>query len=239
MRLDKLLSNAGFGARSQVKRLIRKGHVTVNGEVVKDPGFHVDPEKDEVLVDGEPVLYEENYYIVLNKPAGYVTSTKDRELTVMELLSDIPRFEKLFPVGRLDKDAEGLLLLTTDGELAHRLTHPRWKVPKKYYVVVEGKLTEEAVEPLRKGIELKNFKARPAKVKILKAGDEESEAEIEITEGKYHQVKRMFAAVGHPVKYLKRVEFGGLKLGELPTGQYRHLTEGELRALKALLGLKE
>ncbi len=239
MRLDKLLSNVGFGARSQVKRLIRKGHVTVNGEVVKDPGFHVDPKKDEVLVDGEPVLYEENYYIVLNKPAGYVTSTKDRELTVMELLSDIPRFERLFPVGRLDKDAEGLLLLTTDGELAHRLTHPRWKVPKKYFVVVEGRLTEEAVEPLRKGIELKDFKARPAKVKILKAGDEESEAEIEITEGKYHQVKRMFAAVGHPVKYLKRVEFGGLKLGELPTGQYRHLTEGELRALKTLLGLKE
>ena len=238
MRLDKLLSNAGFGARSQVKRLIRKGHVTVNGEVVTDPGFHVDPEKDEVLVDGEPVIYEENYYIVLNKPAGYVTSTKDRELTVMELLSDIPRFERLFPVGRLDKDAEGLLLLTTDGELAHRLTHPRWKVPKKYFVVVEGRLTEEAVEPLRKGIELKDFKARPAKVKILKAGDEESEAEIEITEGKYHQVKRMFAAVGHPVKYLKRVEFGGLKLGELPTGQYRHLTEGELRALKALLGLE-
>jgi len=238
MRLDKLLSNAGFGARSQVKRLIRKGHVTVNGEVVTDPGFHVDPEKDEVLVDGEPVIYEENYYIVLNKPAGYVTSTKDRELTVMELLSDIPRFERLFPVGRLDKDAEGLLLLTTDGELAHRLTHPRWKVPKKYFVVVEGKLTEEAVEPLRKGIELKDFKARPAKVKILKAGDEESEAEIEITEGKYHQVKRMFAAVGHPVKYLKRVEFGGLKLGELPTGQYRHLTEGELRSLKALLGLE-
>ncbi len=237
MRLDKLLSNSGFGARSQVKRLIRKGHVTVNGEVVKDPAFHVDPERDEVLVDGEPVFYEENYYVVLNKPAGYVTSTKDRELTVMELLSDLPRFERLFPVGRLDKDAEGLLLLTTDGELAHRLTHPKWKVPKKYYVVVEGKLTEEDVEPLRKGMELKDFKAKPAKVKILKAGEEESEAEIEITEGKYHQVKRMFSAVGHPVKYLRRVEFGGLKLGELSTGHYRHLTDEEVKKLKESVGL--
>ncbi len=238
MRLDKLLSSAGFGPRSQVKRLIRKGHVTVNGEVVKDPSLHVDPERDEVLVDGEPVFYEENYYVILNKPAGYVTSTKDRELTVMELLSDIPRFERLFPVGRLDKDAEGLLLLTTDGELAHRLTHPKWKVPKKYYVVVEGKLTEEDVEPLRKGIELKDFKSKPAKVKILKVEEEESEAEIEITEGKYHQVKRMFSAVGHPVKYLKRVEFGGLKLGELPVGHYRHLTDEEVRKLKERVGLK-
>jgi len=237
VRLDKLLSNAGFGARSQVKRLIRKGHVTVNGEVVRDPSFHVDPERDEVLVDGEPVLYEENYYVILNKPAGYVTSTKDRELTVMELLADIPRFEKLFPVGRLDKDAEGLLLLTTDGELAHRLTHPKWKVPKKYYVVVEGKLTEEDVEPLRRGIELKDFKAKPAKVRILKAGEEESEAEIEISEGKYHQVKRMFAAVGHPVKYLKRIEFGGIKLGELQKGDYRHLTDEEVELLKKRVGL--
>jgi len=237
VRLDKLLSNAGFGARSQVKRLIRKGHVTVNGEVVRDPSFHVDPERDEVLVDGEPVLYEENYYVILNKPAGYVTSTKDRELTVMELLADIPRFEKLFPVGRLDKDAEGLLLLTTDGELAHRLTHPKWKVPKKYYVVVEGRLTEEDVEPLRRGIELKDFKAKPAKVRILRAGEEESEAEIEISEGKYHQVKRMFAVVGHPVKYLKRIEFGGIKLGELQKGDYRHLTDEEVELLKKRVGL--
>lgn len=237
MRLDKLLSNAGFGPRSQVKRLIRKGHVTVNGEVIKDPSFHVDPKKDEVLVDGELVFYEENYYVILNKPAGYVTSTKDRELTVMELLADIPRFERLFPVGRLDKDAEGLLLLTTDGELAHRLTHPKWKVPKKYYVVVDGKLTEEEVEPLRKGIELKDFKAKPAKVRIVKAGEGESEAEIEISEGKYHQVKRMFAAIGYPVKYLKRVEFGGIKLGELPVGEYRHLTDEEVELLKRRVGL--
>ena len=238
MRLDKLLAEGGFGTRSQVKRLIKKGHVEVNGEVVKDPSFQVDPLKDEVTVNGEPVCYEEEYYLVLNKPAGYVTSTKDRQMTVMELVADIPRFEKLFPVGRLDKDAEGLLLMTTDGELAHRLTHPKWKVPKTYVVKVEGRLTEEAVEPLRRGIELKDFKAKPAEVRILRSSEEESEAEITITEGKFHQVKRMFAAIGHPVKELKRVAFGPLKLGELPTGEYRHLTEEELRALRKAVKLE-
>ena len=232
MRLDKLLAEAGFGTRSQVKRLIRKGKVTVNGEVVREPAYQVEPEKDEVLVEGEPALFEENYYILLNKPSGYVTSTKDRELTVMELVSDLPRFTKLFPVGRLDKDAEGLLLLTTDGELAHRLTHPKWKVPKTYLVVVEGKLTEEAVEPIRKGIQLKDFKAAPAEVVILESSDEESRALITIKEGKHHQVKRSFAKVGHPVKYLKRVKFGPLSLGELPSGQYRHLSQEELKELK-------
>jgi len=232
LRLDKLLAEAGFGTRSQVKRLIRKGRVEVNGEVVKDPSFQVDPKKDEVLVDGEPAVFEETYYLILNKPEGYVTSTKDRELTVMELVSDVPRFEKLFPVGRLDKDAEGLLVMTNDGELAHRLTHPKWKVPKTYEVVVEGRLTEEAVEPLKKGMELKDFKAQPAEVEILEAGEEESRARITIREGKYHQVKRMFAAVGHPVKKLKRVKFGNLELGQLPPGEYRHMTEEELRELK-------
>ena len=232
MRLDKLLAEAGFGTRSQVKRLIRKGHVTVNGEVVKDPAYQVDPERDEVLVDGEPAIYERDYYLILNKPEGYVTSTKDRELTVMELVSDIPRFEKLFPVGRLDKDAEGLLLMTTDGELAHRLTHPKWKVPKTYEVIVEGRLSEEEIEPLRKGVELKEFKAQPAVVEILEVGEEESRARITIKEGKYHQVKRMFAAIGHPVKALKRVKFGSLELGELPPGEYRHLTDEEVDRLR-------
>jgi 16S rRNA pseudouridine516 synthase len=237
MRLDKLLAEAGFGSRSQVKKLIKKGLVEVNGKVVKDPAFQVDPERDSVEVEGEPAVYEENYYLLLNKPEGYVTSTKDRELTVMELISDVPRFEKLFPVGRLDKDAKGLLLMTTDGELAHRLTHPKWKVPKTYRVRVEGKLTEEALEPIRKGLKLKDFKAQPAQVKVLRADEEESEAEITIKEGKYHQVKRMFAAVGHPVKELERVAFGPIKLGELPPGQYRHLTEEELKALKRAVKL--
>ncbi|TCK03462.1 pseudouridine synthase [Phorcysia thermohydrogeniphila] len=238
MRLDRLLAEAGFGTRSQVKKLIMKGHVTVNGEVVTVPKFQVDPEKDEVLVDGELVEYEKDYYLILNKPRGYVTSTKDREMTVMELLAGIPRPEKLFPVGRLDKDTEGLLLITNDGELAHRLTHPKWKVPKVYYVVVEGEVKEEELEPLRKGMEFKDFKAKPAKVRILSSGKDSSEVEIEITEGKYHQVKRMFSRIGHPVKYLKRVKFGNLELGELPVGEFRSLTPKELEELKKLVGLR-
>ena len=238
MRLDKLLADAGFGTRSQVKRLIRKGFVTVNGEVVKDPSFNVNPEEDEVLVDGELVEYEKNYYLILHKPEGYITSTKDRQMTVMELVADIPRFERLFPVGRLDKDAEGLLLITNDGELAHRLTHPKWKVPKVYYVVVEGELKEEELEPLRKGMKFKDFEAKPAEVRILKSTENESEAEIEITEGKYHQVKRMFEKIGHPVKYLRRIKFGNLELGNLPVGEYRSLTEDELKELKKSVGLE-
>ena len=238
MRLDKLLADAGFGTRSQVKRLIRKGFVTVNGEVVKDPSFNVNPEEDEVLVDGELVEYEKNYYLILHKPGGYITSTKDRQMTVMELVADIPRFERLFPVGRLDKDAEGLLLITNDGELAHRLTHPKWKVPKVYYVVVEGELKEEELEPLRKGMKFKDFEAKPAKVRVLKSTKNESGAVIEITEGKYHQVKRMFEKIGHPVKYLRRIKFGNLELGNLPVGEYRSLTEDELKELKKSVGLE-
>ncbi|WP_457681321.1 pseudouridine synthase [Thermovibrio sp.] len=237
MRLDRLLAESGFGSRSQVKRLIKKGRVEVDGEVVKEPSFQVDPEKSRVFVDGEEVFYQKDYYVLLNKPSGYITSTKDRELTVMELVCDLPRFEKLFPVGRLDKDAEGLLILTTDGELAHRLTHPKWKVPKTYEVVVEGRLTDEAVEPLRRGIELKDFKAKPAQVEILEAKEEESRARITISEGKYHQVKRMFGSIGHPVKSLKRVKFGPIELGELPVGEYRHLTEGEVDALREAVKL--
>ena len=238
MRLDKLLAESGYGSRSEVKRLIKKGRVAVNGEIVKSPSINVDPERDEVTVDGEPVYYQKDYYLILNKPAGYVTTTADRDMSVMELVSDIPRFaEKLFPVGRLDKDAEGLLFITSDGELAHRLTHPKWKVPKVYYVEVEGKLTEAKIEPLKKGIDLGDFVARPAKVKILKAEEGRSAAEIEINEGKYHQVKRMFEKIGHPVLYLKRVKFGNLELGELPLGEYRNLTEEELRKLKESVGL--
>lgn len=237
MRLDRFLSKSGFGSRSEVKKLIKKGLVEVNGSVVKVPSFQVNPKKDEVTVEGEPAFYEENRYLILNKPAGYVTSTKDRELTVMELISDVPRFQSLFPVGRLDKDAEGLLLLTDDGLLAHRLTHPRWKVPKTYYVIVEGRLTEEKLEPLKKGLNLGDFTTKPAEVKLLGSKSDFSEVEITITEGKYHQVKRMFKALGFPVRYLKRIKFGNLELGELPLGEYRHLTEDEVKKLKQLVGL--
>jgi 16S rRNA pseudouridine516 synthase len=237
IRLDRFLSSAGYGTRSEVKKTIREGRVRVNGKLVRDPSFHVDPENDDVTVDGELVFYERDYYLVLNKPKGYITSTKDRELTVMELVSDVPRFENLFPVGRLDKDAEGLLIMTTDGKLAHRLTHPKWKVPRVYRVKLKGKITEEDVEPLRKGIDLGDFKALPAKVRIISSGDE-SEVEVEVCEGKYRQVKRMFEKIGFKVLELKRIKYGPVELGELPVGEYRNLTEEEVAELKRLVKLE-
>ena len=240
MRLDKLLAEAGFGTRSEVKKLIKRGVVTVNGEVIKSPSYKVDPQMDEVIVGGEEVYYQKDYYLILNKPAGYVTSTKDKDMTVMELVSDIPRFDKkLFPVGRLDKDTEGLLFITSDGELAHRLTHPKWKVPKVYIAEVQGTVDENELEPLRKGVELEDFITRPAKVEILEVNKEKeiSKVKIEISEGKYHQVKRMFEKIGHPVVYLKRIKFANLELGDLPLGEYRNLTSNELKELRELVGL--
>jgi len=237
IRLDKLLSESGFGTRKEVKHLIKKGAVTVNGEQIKNPGFKVDPEKENIEVNGEPVVYMKDIYLILHKPAGYVTSTKDKEATVMELISDIPRFEKLFPVGRLDKDTEGLLLITNDGELAHRLTHPKWKVSKRYYAVIEGVLSEHSKNLLEKGVNLGDFTTQPAKLKVIKLHEDTSEIEIEIAEGKYHQIKRMFEKVGNPVIYLKRVSFGTLELGELPKGEYRFLNDEEIKKLKTAVGL--
>ncbi|WP_456426738.1 pseudouridine synthase [Desulfurobacterium sp.] len=237
IRLDRFLSESGYGTRKEVKQMIKKGIVEVNSVSVKDPSFKVDPEKDSVTVEGEDVFHTDEFYIMLNKPEGYITSTKDRELTVMELICDIPRFENLFPVGRLDKDTTGLLLITNDGELAHRLTHPKWKVPKVYIATVKGKLSEKEIEKLEKGINLGDFVTKPAKVKVITEEETTSEVEIEIKEGKYHQVKRMFEKVGHPVIKLRRTSFGPLKLGNLPEGEYRFLTDKEIEKLKRATGL--
>ncbi|WP_456397646.1 pseudouridine synthase [Desulfurobacterium sp.] len=237
IRLDRFLAESGYGTRKEVKQIVKKGIVEINGVPVKNPSFKVDPETDNVTVDGEDVLHINNFYIMLNKPKGYITSTKDKELTIMELICDIPRFKSLFPVGRLDKDTTGLLLITNDGELAHRLTHPKWKVPKTYIAIIKGKLSKKEKEKLEIGINLGDFTTKPARVKVLKEG-ESSEVEIEIKEGKYHQVKRMFENVGHPVLKLRRIAFGPLKLGDLPEGEYRFLTDEEVRKLKKETGLK-
>ncbi|WP_457569318.1 pseudouridine synthase [Desulfurobacterium sp.] len=237
IRLDRFLAESGYGTRKEVKQIIKRGIVEVNGVPVKNPSFKVDPETDNVTVDGEDVFHTNEFYIMLNKPEGYITSTKDKELTVMELICDIPRFENLFPVGRLDKDTTGLLLITNDGELAHRLTHPKWKVSKTYIATIEGKLSEKEKEKLENGINLGDFTTQPARVKVLKEG-ETSEVEIEIKEGKYHQVKRMFESVGHPVLKLRRIAFGPLNLGDLPEGEYRFLTDEEVEKLKKETGLE-
>lgn len=240
-RLDKILANSGVGTRKEVKALIRRGSVVVNGVIVKDPGQHVDPYKDEILIDGVKVNYRKYVYLMHNKKMGYITATEDvEEMTVMDLLPDEYRHFKVFPVGRLDKDSEGLLLITNDGDLAHRLLSPGKKVEKKYYVRVEGGLGVSDVERFKEGIKLDDgYVTLPANLEILSQGDV-SEAYVSIVEGKFHQVKRMFLAVGKRVRYLKRVAMGPLVLDKnLKPGHFRELTDKELLELKSCVYREE
>ncbi|MEY8426214.1 pseudouridine synthase [Lachnospiraceae bacterium 46-15] len=233
MRLDKLLANAGVGTRSQVKQLIRKGCISVNGEIVKTPEAKADSATDNILANGKNVFYTEYEYYMFHKPAGYVTATQDRQdATVMDLL-EVPQKEKLFPVGRLDKDTEGLLLITDDGALAHELLSPKKHVDKTYFVRVSGTLLSEHLEAFTSGIDIGDKKPTlPARLNILSFG-EISEAEVTIREGRFHQIKRMFAALGFQVLYLKRLSMGSLRLdAALEKGRYRKLTEEELEQLK-------
>ncbi|MFC4022199.1 pseudouridine synthase [Oceanobacillus longus] len=230
MRLDKLLSNMGIGSRKDVKTLLKKKQVTVNGKLVKDSSMKVDPNADEVLVNGKIIRYQQYIYLMMNKAPGYVSATTDnREKTVIDLLGkDVKHFNP-FPVGRLDKDTEGLLLLTNDGNLAHQLVSPKKNIGKTYYAKVDGFVTDEDIAAFQEGVVLEDgYKAKPGVLKILERG-EKSEIEVTITEGKFHQVKRMFEAVGKKVIYLKRLSMGDLKLDEtLKLGDYRELTESEL-----------
>ena len=234
-RLDKVLSNLGYGSRKEIKQAIRKGLIEVNGELVKDNGMQVDPENDRIIVNGEEIFYRKYIYLMMNKPDGVVSATFDnRDETVIDLLEVEHQVFNPFPVGRLDKDTVGLLLLTNDGELNHRLISPKWKVDKIYYAKIDKKVTEADVKKFKSGITLDDgYLCKEAKLEILEATDEGSEVMITIQEGKYHQVKRMFEAVGKSVIYLKRVEFGTLKLDEeLEEGEYRELTEEEINILK-------
>lgn len=236
MRLDKLLSNMGFGSRKEVKQLLKKGAVRVNAQAVKDAALHINTEKDEVTILGERVVYKEFIYLMMHKPQGVLSATEDnRDRTVIDLLdTDSQHFEP-FPVGRLDKDTEGFLLLTNDGKLAHNLLSPKKGVPKTYYAHIEGVVTEEDVERFAEGVILDDaYLTKPGELKILKSADV-SEIELTITEGKFHQVKRMFAAVDKQVVYLKRLSMGPLSLDEnLPLGSYRELTDAELDLLLQL-----
>ncbi|HJB81816.1 MAG TPA: rRNA pseudouridine synthase [Candidatus Mediterraneibacter intestinavium] len=232
IRLDKYLADMGYGTRSEVKKEITRGNVQINGIPVRRPETKLDTEKDEVTCQGHQAVYEEYEYYMLNKPAGVVSATFDRkDRTVLDLIGERQR-KDLFPVGRLDKDTEGLLLITNDGELAHRLLSPKKHVDKVYYVKVQGQLTSEDEERLAEGIDIGEAKpVLPAGLSILKSG-EISEAEITIQEGKFHQVKRMFHALGKEVLYLKRLRMGTLVLDEeLRPGQYRRLTEAEKERL--------
>ncbi|MBS6195344.1 MAG: rRNA pseudouridine synthase [Clostridiales bacterium] len=232
LRLDKYLADLGVGTRSQVKQMIKKGQICVNGEPAKKPEQKVDTERDRVEFQGKQVEYVKYRYILLHKPAGCVSATEDaKEETVISLLpKEISR--DLFPVGRLDKDTEGLLLLTNDGDLAHRLLSPKKHVDKTYYARIQGLVTEEDGKAFLEGLDIGDEKLTlPGKLQILHGG-EESEILLTIHEGRFHQVKRMFEARGKKVIYLKRISMGPLVLEDtLCRGEYRELRKEELLAL--------
>ena len=228
MRLDKYLCDMGIGTRSQVKDVIKKKKVTVDGIIIVDPGYQVN-DSNSVICDGKKLMYEEFRYYMLNKPAGVITATEDREETVMDLLKDENR-KGLFPVGRLDKDTEGLLLITNDGDLSHRLLSPKKHVDKCYYVELVEKIDKDAIADLKEGVDIGDDELTlPAKVEAISP----TSIYLTITEGRYHQVKRMMKAVGNEVKYLKRVSFGPLELDKsLKLGEYRRLDDYEVMMLK-------
>lgn len=222
----------GKGTRSEVKKEISKGLVRVNNVIVKKPETKLDTDSDHVLFDGVLVGYAQHEYYMLNKPAGVISATEDkREKTVIDLIIERKR-KDLFPVGRLDRDTEGLLLISNDGELAHRLLSPSKHVDKVYYAKIDGEVTIEDVEAFQQGVDIGEEElTRPAKLRVLKSGTQ-SEIELTICEGKFHQVKRMFQAVGKEVVYLKRLQMGTLILDEsLKPGEYRELTEQEIADL--------
>lgn len=234
-RIDKILSNLGYGTRKDLKKIVKNGMVQVNGIIIKDSAMKVDPEKDKIVINGEEIFYREFIYLMMNKPAGVISATFDnKDEAVIDLLEVEHQVFEPFPVGRLDKDTVGLLLLTNDGDLNHRLISPKWKVDKVYFAKIDQKVTEEDIEKFKHGITLDDgYRCKEAILEIQKASEEGSEIVLTIQEGKFHQVKRMFEAVGKKVTYLKRIEFGTLPLDEdLEEGEYRELTEGEIAILK-------
>ena len=228
-RLDKFLCDCGVGTRSQVKSILKAGRVTVDGKVERDNGRKIDPQKQQICLDGQVLRQVGTVVVMLNKPAGFVTATEDRtEKTVMELLPAAYKHLDLKPVGRLDKATEGLLLFTNDGDLLHRLISPKKEVPKIYYAKHAGTAGEEDVAAFREGLTLADgTQCLPATLQPLGSG----ESLVTVCEGKYHQVRRMMAARGMPVDYLERREEGTLTLGDLPRGQVRMLTEAEILSL--------
>jgi len=245
MRLDKYLSDMGLGSRKDVKDIIRKGLVAADGVSVRDPGLQIDESRAEVFVDGEKIIYKKYIYLLLNKPPGLISATTDprgRDTTVIDILPEQYKSRHLFPVGRLDKDTAGLLLLTNDGKFSHDLTSPRKNVIKTYYAAVTGKLTPDDAEAFKKGLRISGYICKPAGLEGLEAYPDDfkklcrknirlsytegdvSEAVIKISEGKFHQVKLMFNAVGKTVLYLKRVGFGEYTLpADLEEGEVREV----------------
>ncbi|MBO5212064.1 MAG: rRNA pseudouridine synthase [Clostridia bacterium] len=229
MRIDKLLSEMGKATRKESARLARLGKILVNGAVIKKCDMHIDPEKDTVIFCGERIVYKRFTYIMMNKPEGYVSATEDgREMTVLDLLPEEERRKELFPCGRLDKNTLGLMILTNDGENAHRLLSPKNHVSKTYRFKSKLPISEGEKQRLELGIDIGGYITKPCKIKL----DGEASGEITITEGKYHQIKRMLEAVGNKITYLERITFGPLSLDtSLERGEWRYLSENEEKKL--------
>ena len=233
MRLDKFISTTTTLSRAEAKKVIKKG-ILINDKLIKSPDYKVDEINDQVILDGKRLVYQKYVYIMMNKPQDTISATEDAiEKTVVDILKEEDRIHKVFPVGRLDKDTEGLMLLTNDGELAHRLISPKKDVVKKYYVEVSGELKDEHLPIIEAGVTLEDgYKCKAAKLEILESSELESKANIYITEGKFHQVKRMLEYVENEVVELKRVCIGNLNLDDsLKLGEYREITNSELEEI--------
>jgi pseudouridine synthase len=239
-RLNKFLAHAGVCSRREADRMIVEGQVRVNGRVVQELGTKIDPSRDRIVADGRAVRAEAEgpLFVLLNKPAGPVVSVKDPlgRTTVMDLLPKLPA--RVYPVGRLDAETEGVLLLTNDGETAHRLTHPRYGVPKVYEALVEGQTTEKELDTLRKGLFLEGRRTAPARVRVLRRGSRWTLVEVRIHEGRKREIRKLFEAVGHRVTKLRRVDFAGLTLDGLKPGQWRFLKKTEIDRLRKLVANK-
>ena len=237
-RLQKYLSSCGVDSRRACEKLIAQGRVQVNGQVVTIQGTKIDPAVDQVTVDGKKVTIEEkSIYVLLNKPVGYVSTVKDPQNrpTVIDLLQDVQ--ERVFPVGRLDYETEGLLLLTNDGELSYRMTHPKFKVVKTYIATIQGCVSSEKLDQLRNGVMLEDGKTKPAKIKVIRQGKYRTTIEIKIFEGRNRQIRRMCKVIGHPVLELRRTSVDKLTLEGVATGEYRYLNQDEILQLRAKVQL--
>jgi 23S rRNA pseudouridine2605 synthase len=234
-RIQKILAKAGIASRREAERMVAEGRVSVNGKIVETLGFKVDPSRDHIKVDGKRLApFEPKVVLLLNKPRGYLSTVKDPKgrPTVMDLLKNVKW--RIYPVGRLDFDAEGLLLLTNDGDLAHLLSHPRFSIPKTYLAKVAGVPEGKELMRLRRGVALDDGEARAVSCRLIHQREKNSWVRIVVTEGRNHLVKRMFAAIGHTVLKLKRIEYGPVSLGDLPFGQTRYLTFEEVEKLRKI-----
>jgi 23S rRNA pseudouridine2605 synthase len=236
-RIQKILSRAGVASRREAEKMILERRVTVNGRVVDTLGSKADPSKDHIKLDGKRVgRFDSKMSLLLNKPRSYLSTVEDPQErpTVMSLCKAVK--QRLYPVGRLDFDAEGLLVLTNDGELANILTHPRFEVPRTYLAKVIGVPEEKELNRLKRGVMLEDGRARVVSCLVVSKKEKHSWVRVVVTEGRNHLVKRIFSAIGHPVLKLKRVEFGPLQLGNLPIGQFRYLTVEEIEKIRNLKG---